>query len=225
MFGKKSLRFEEKVHFDYEDKSLEEMLFDLALTNGLAKMELVKYVQEAKIRKVDYYGNEIIASPKIPLFLPYSPLKELKPTDLVANSSEEIRKAVSSLNKRSEEVIGLSSKVTSEMGNIWHLQFLDIDFPERTEIEEKIQKTKTAIKKSGIKRGYVINSGEGHHVYGQYALSESNWERWIATMKKNGGVDGLWAQTQIGRGYSVLRLTSSTIKTHAPKVLYKFSVD
>jgi len=148
-------------------------------------------------------------------------------------ASSEIRKRIkinpkripiiSQIEKIDDEVIGISSKILCTGGLEKHLKHLDMDFVDSvSDDKEEIQTFLEKMHPIGEYEGLIILSGNGFHYYGGEVLPPNEWIDWIKRAKTPDTlVDPDWCEIQLERGYSILRMTSSSLKPNSPKVLYR----
>jgi hypothetical protein len=79
--------------------------------------------------------------------------------------------------------------------------------------------------RSDSRKGFIIKSGGGFHYHGLQVIDDRNWVKWIKGLKQIERVDSDWCNVQLKREYSILRMTSSSIKGFSPEVVYGVRVE
>ncbi len=120
--------------------------------------------------------------------------------------------------KKSAEHLGIASLVKIKSGRISHIPMIDFNCGYAIENLLKIEKTLHVL---GQNKGFLLESGKSYHYYGIGLLSV---EGWVDFMKLCMGEDIIgknWPRFQLQRGYSTLRISTSTQKPHLPKIIAK----
>lgn len=138
-------------------------------------------------------------------------------------------------NQKVQELIGnlrdgvqmvVFSKVLLRNGQHAHIQMMDFDLPKS---EENLNLVMGRLKKVGISKGWILESGDSYHFYGPKLLSESEWVNFMGDCLLTSVVhdedniqqvaDPRYVGHSLKRGGNALRITTRAEKTFEPKVV------
>lgn len=197
----------ENLSFIHENISLEEMIGIIADKNDIKKFYLPIYKQE---KKLGGYPPELGKIRKT---------KKISGKNFT-NSKIDFEKT----RRKKDEVVGIESTVLLEGNKKAHISMLDIDYVLRKAnfALKGFNEILTKIYENGYEReGFIIDSGKGFHYYGLNVINPEEWNNFINKAKKIQQIEDEWCKYQLKRGFSVLRTSSSNIKTKKPRVIYR----
>lgn len=203
-----------KIELFHESMSLESMLRKIGGKNNIGEFHLPIYTQ-GKVTGLYPEHQQT-----------FSRIKTI-------NTEKLKEKKLSKILKFPWQVIAISSEVKTlqykMLKTTSHLRQLDMDYSDDN-VEEFIEDIKHVFSKMYEKEksgeGFLVKSGEyGFHYYGTDVINSNYWSQWIETARSiEGYVDDNWCEQQLKRGFSVLRLTSSTLKPEKPTLLYRVRI-
>ena len=215
------------IELEDVDGRLEDMLIEISERNEISCFELPVYIQEGNNNYID--PEEVDAHN-------FSRIIRATPSDLENRDFFFDR-------KNSEYAIGISSKVKINGFREAHLRHLDIDYlPNPSEapelFEESIKRLFSFLyererrmridqsllfpvyqKRTNL--GFLVNSGNGLHYHALVTVGDKRCKYWIKKKKKRSEIEDNWCDIQLKRGFSILRMTSSSIKKNSPRLSYR----
>ena len=207
-----------EITFQPLNLHLEDMLIEIAKENKIKSFSFPVYVQgihpweyeDIDEQRVNKFSRTVYATPE------YLEYREV---------------ILHKIDRDSDEVVGISSKVEMVDGAFAHLKHLDWDalaldaFDDAFRFAE-FRKTLFYLGEHSIlgKKGFIARSGGGFHYHGLHVINDEKWRAWIGKSKE-AGTDPNWCDLQLKRGFSILRMTSSKVKRFVPKVAYEVYVN
>lgn len=147
--------------------------------------------------------------------------------------TEELVARVKTLRESTEsrgELLGVTSEVVAR-GKKRHMQLLDLDHERcytgagwfRAGTPRDVLKDYADFfQRFGASAGFLVNSGRSFHFYGSGVTTEAQWmdqlHRISADRTEGNPVDKEWLETQLERGYSLLRISKNDYKKTEPVV-------
>lgn len=146
--------------------------------------------------------------------------KLLTEFDLIEDLFQEKIKLDSFFKKDSAEHLGFTSFIKKQNGFMGHIPMIDFNCPYSIENLLKIEKTLYMLAQG---KGFLLESGKSYHFYGIKLLSVEEWVNFTKLCAEQDIIGKHWPyfQLQRQRGYSTLRISTSTQKPHLPKVIAK----
>ncbi len=115
------------------------------------------------------------------------------------------------------ELVGITSKVFLYGGGSGHIPMMDFICPISS---ANLFVLKKLLMQSGQHRGFILESGRSYHYYGMELISDEGWRTFVGKcLLMHGFVDSRYTGHQLVEGYCVLRLSTTKLKVHSPKVV------
>lgn len=179
--------------------SLEKMLSIIIEDNSIARLNLVFY------DVVEFY-DEII----------HIPLLDECEEGVYEKREIGVSNLFDAMRNTGDGLIGLGSYVRLKDASPASLFFLDFTCPQSI---ENLNNVKTLVHDLGLLPGFILNSGRSYHFYHNGVITFEDWEKKLNEATFSDIVDYNWLYFQLGRGYSVLRISTNSIKQCLPTVI------
>jgi len=182
--------------------SLEKMIGYVANINKVSTLQFVIYQ-----RYKEEYGQKEAEKAKL-----------LAEFSCIGDLFQEKIKFDSFFEKNPAEHLGFTSFVKKHDGFIGHIPMIDFNCSYSIENILKIEKTLSLLEQ---RKGFLLESGKSYHFYGIDLLSVEGWVDFMKRCAEQDIIGKHWPSFQLQRGYSTLRISTSTQKPHLPKVVVK----
>lgn len=120
--------------------------------------------------------------------------------------------------KEPEENFGITSRVELFNDQTRHIPMIDFLCPCSS---KNLQKVVATLGNLGQKKGFIVESGNSYHFYGIPLLTQEEWQDLMVRCQKEDIIGADWPHYQLLDGFSALRLSTSTTKPIAPRVIGK----
>ncbi len=181
--------------------SLEKMIGYIAKINEIEALQFTIY---EKYKEEFYREKEVEKNKLLDEFKAISDLTRLSLTSL--------------FEKKPGEHLGIASFAKIRDGKILHIPMIDFNCPYSIENLLKIEKTLYVLAQD---KGFLLESGKSYHYYGINLLSVEGWINFMKICAEQDIIGSNWPRFQLQRGYSTLRISTSTQKPHSPKIIAK----
>lgn len=118
--------------------------------------------------------------------------------------------------KKPEENFGIISQVELFNDETRHIPMVDFRCPCSA---QNLRKVVATLGNLGQKKGFIVESGNSYHFYGIPLLTPEEWQDLMVRCKKEEIIGADWPHYQLLDGFSALRLSASTSKPIAPRVI------
>ena len=204
-----------------EGCSLERMIGFIVEVNRIEKLQFILYLDIGKARDkqrlveagdtdIFIYGEHGERERGWQLFTPQAVGEAIHPDWLKGFERQ--------FQKKEEENLALTSRVELAKGRIKHIPMVDFDCACS---EQNFQKAIEALLALGEKGGFLLKSGKSYHYYGIGLLSETRWHNLMKRCQKQELIGYDWPLLQLRDGFSGLRVSTSSTKSHLPQLIAK----